>query len=146
MKRFEAGSSFEQLIFQKKNFFRGTYFLRTVTFSEKLVLRNQLHCIYTRKDVPLSIIHSFQQRMAWFDFEILHFFIDENGKRCMNLRKGCVTIAAFQKVGSNCGIFKQALGNRPNEFHMICGLKDVAMKNLIRIEQPVTFEGPTMWQ
>ena len=37
----------------------------------------------------------------------------------------------FQKVGSNCGIFKQVLENRPNEFHRI-----------LIIEQPITFEGP----
>ena len=37
----------------------------------------------------------------------------------------------FQKVGSNCGIFKQVLENRPNEFHMI-----------LIIEQPITFEEP----
>ena len=50
---------------------------------------------------------------------------------------------AFQKVGGNCYIFKQALENRPNEFYrIICGLRDVATK----IEKPVTFEGPMMWQ
>lgn len=67
--------------------------------------------------------------MSWFELEVPQIFIAESSKQCIN-----------------CDIFKQALGNRPNEFHMICGLKDVAMKNLIRIEQPVTFEGPTMWQ
>ena len=36
----------------------------------------------------------------------------------------------FQKVGSNCGIFKQVLENRPNEFHRI-----------FIIEQAITFEG-----
>ena len=35
-----------------KNLFRSRYLLRTVPFSEKLVLRNQLHCIYTWKDFP----------------------------------------------------------------------------------------------
>ena len=33
---------------------------------------------------------------------------------------------SFKKVGSNCGIFKQALENRPSEFHSICGSKDLA--------------------
>ena len=69
---FEAGSSSKQLHFQKKNFFRSRYFLRTVTFCEKLVLRNQLYCIYTWKD--LTIIHSFKYTMDWSDFEIPHFF------------------------------------------------------------------------
>ena len=27
----------------------------------------------------------------------------------------------------NCGILKQALENMPNEFHRICGSKDVQM-------------------
>ena len=28
----------------------------------------------------------------------------------------------------NCGIFKQASENCPNDFHSICGSKDVAMR------------------
>ena len=36
---FEANSSSKQLLFQKKNVFRSRYFLRTVTFSEKVNLR-----------------------------------------------------------------------------------------------------------
>ena len=32
------------------------------------------------------------------------------------------------KVGSNCGILKQALENRPNEFHRVCCSEGVEMK------------------
>ena len=84
-------------------------------------MRNQFHCIYTRNDFPLTIIDSFKYSMSWSDFEIPQFFIVENShsKQCMSFNTGCVTIVAFQIVGSNCGIFKQALENRPNEFHKI---------------------------
>ena len=61
----EAGSSSEQLIFQKKIFLRSRCFLRTVTFSEKLVVRNQLHYIYTGKDFPLTITYSFKNTMGY---------------------------------------------------------------------------------
>ena len=67
----------------------------------------------------------------------------------MNFNTECATNATFQKVGGIFGIFKQALENRPNEFHSICESKDVATKicyKQLRIEQPVTFEGPMMSQ
>ena len=66
--------------------------------------------------------------MAWSHFEIPQLFIVEISKQCINLNKGYVTNVTFEKVGSNGGIFKQASENRPNEFHKICGLKDVALK------------------
>ena len=46
--------------------------------------------------------------MGWFDFEIPQFFIVENSKQSMNFNTGCVANVTFQKVGSNCGTFKQA--------------------------------------
>ena len=46
----------------------------------------------------------------------------------MNFNTGCDTSVTFLKVGNNCRIFKQALKNKPNEFHSICGSKDVATK------------------
>ena len=46
----------------------------------------------------------------------------------MNFNTKCATNVIFEKVGSNCGIFKQTLESRPNEFHSICGSKDVAAK------------------
>ena len=46
----------------------------------------------------------------------------------MNFNTECPTNATFQKVGGIFGIFKQALENRPNEFHSICESKDVATK------------------
>ena len=76
---FEADSSFIQLLFQNKNF-RSSYFLRTVTFSEELVLRNQLHSTYTWKSFPWTIIYSFKYSMSWSDFYITQFFIVENSK------------------------------------------------------------------
>ena len=55
------------------------------------------------------------------------FFIVENSKQCINFNTRCVTNVTFSKVGSTCGIFKQALENRPNESRRICGSKSVAM-------------------
>ena len=91
---FVAGNSFEQLVF-RNTFFGSRYFLRRVNFSEKLVLRNQLHCIYTRKEFPLTIIYSFEYSMGWSDFETPQFFIVENSKQCMNFNTECVTNVAF---------------------------------------------------
>ena len=101
-----------------KNLFRSRYLLRTVPFSEKLVLRNQLHCIYTWKDFPSTIIHFIKYTRGWSDFEILQFFIIENRRQCMNFNAGCVTNMICSKVGSNCGIFKHVFGS-----------KDVVMKD-----------------
>ena len=63
----------------------------------------------------------------WSDFDNPQFFIVESSKQCINFNTRCVTNVTFQKVGSNCDIFKEALENRPNEFHSICSLKDVAI-------------------
>ena len=84
-----AGTSSEQLLFQKKNF------LGAVTFSEKLVLLDVLHSTYTWKDFPLTSIHSFKYTMIWSDLEIPLSFIVENSKRCMNFNTGCVTNVTF---------------------------------------------------
>ena len=70
------------------------YFLRTqtsfraVTFSEKLVLRNHRHSIYTWKDFPLTMIHSFKYNVSWSTFEIRQFFIIESSKQCKNFNTG----------------------------------------------------------
>ena len=73
----EASGSSAQLLFQKNNFL-GT----GISWEESLfvVLRNQLHSIYTWKDFQLTIIYSFKYTMGWSDFEILQFFIIENTK------------------------------------------------------------------
>ena len=52
--------------------------------------------------------------MVWFDFEIPQFFFDETRKQRINLNTGCVKNVTFQEVGSNFGIFKQALKNSPS--------------------------------
>ena len=55
----------------------------------------------------------------------------------------------FWKVGGNHGIFKKALKMRPNELHSICTSEKVAIaicEKQLKIEQPVTFEVPTMWK
>lgn len=74
-------SSSEKLLFQMKTFFDSTYFLKKVTFFEKLVLRDQLQSIYTSKDFPLTITYSFRYAMIWSDFETPQLFIDENSKQ-----------------------------------------------------------------
>ena len=66
--------------------------------------------------------------MGWSDFEIPQLFVIGNSKKCMNFNTGCATNVSFQKVSSNCSVFKQALENRPNEFLSICVSKDVATK------------------
>ena len=65
--------------------------------------------------------------MSLPDFEIAQFCIVENVKQYIHFNTECVKNMAFPKVGSNFDIFKQALGNRPNEFCGICDSKDVAM-------------------
>ena len=87
--------------------------------------------------------------MVWCDFKILQFLIVENTKNRINFNTGCVTNLTFQEVGSNCGIFKQVSENSSNEFRSTCSSKDVAMRiclKKLKIEQPVTFEGPRSWQ
>lgn len=56
------------------------YFLRAVTFPEKLILRSQLHDKYVRKDSSLTIIHSFKVTMSWTIFKISQFFIVESSR------------------------------------------------------------------
>ena len=80
----EVGVASKQPLFQRNNFFRSRYFLRAVTFSEMLVLRNQVCCIYTWIDYPLTIIYSFKYTKGWSDFkyskgwsEITQFIIIE---------------------------------------------------------------------
>ena len=46
-----------------------------------MVLRNQFYNIYTWKDFPLTIIHSFKYSMVSSDFEILQSFIVESSKQ-----------------------------------------------------------------
>ena len=46
----------------------------------------------------------------------------------MSFNTVCATNVTFWKIASNCGIIKQALENRPNEFHGICWSQDVATK------------------
>ena len=59
------------------------YFLRAVTFPEKLILRSQLHDKYVRKDSSLTIIHSFKVTMSWTIFKISQFFIVESSRQCI---------------------------------------------------------------
>ena len=39
----------------------------------------------------------------------------------------------ISKVASNCATFKKAFEDRPNEFHGICGSKDIAIANCYKI-------------
>ena len=77
---------------------------------------------------PPSMIKVLFEWPFWSDFQISQSFIVENSKQCINCNTESVTNVTFQKVGTNCGIFKQALENSPNEFRSICGSKDVAMR------------------
>ena len=45
--------------------------------------------------------------MSWSDFEVPHIFIVKSSKQCIN-----------------CGIFKQFLEKRSDQFYSICGLED----------------------
>ena len=98
---FRSGAFCGQLLFQKRNLFRGRYFLIKSLFL--LVLRNQFHSIYTWKD--LTSIHFFKHSMVRSSFEIPQFFIVENSKQPINFNS--VTNVYFWKPGSNFGIFKR---------------------------------------
>ena len=71
------------------------FFQKTVTFPEKLVLRNQFQGIYTWKDFQLTSIHSFKYIMVWSDFDIPQSFIVENSKQSINFNTGCVRKGTF---------------------------------------------------
>ena len=87
---FEASTSPEQLLFQKKKFFRGWYFFSAVNFSEMLVMRNQIYSIFIWRGFLLTIIHSLQYTMSWLKIEIPQFSIVESSKQCINFNTGCV--------------------------------------------------------
>ena len=65
--------------------------------------------------------------MSWSDFEIPQFFIVECGKQCIHFNTGHVTNVTFPKIGSICGVFNQALENRPDVFYSTRGSKDNAI-------------------
>ena len=46
----------------------------------------------------------------------------------MSFNTVCATNVTFWKIASNCGIIKQALENRPNEFHGIVDHKMLQQK------------------
>ena len=68
-----AGTSSEQLLFQKKNYLTAGIFWKQSLFL--IVLRNQFHSIYTWKDISLTSIHSFKYTMIRPNFEFSHSFI-----------------------------------------------------------------------
>ena len=126
------------MYFLKQVFLPNSHFFRRKTFlganiSWELVLCNQPCSIYTWKDFPLTIIYSFKYSMIYSDFQIPQFFIAKISKQCINSETGCVTNITFQKVGSNCSIFKQPSKNSPNEFRSISGSKNVCNDNLLKL-------------
>ena len=60
--------------------------------------------------------------MGWSDVQ--------KSRQCMNFNTGCFTNVTFSKVVNNCGLFKQALKNTPNESHRICGSKCICGINV----------------
>ena len=119
---FEAGTTnSEHLLFRSRNF------LKTVTFSEKLVQRKHLHSIYTWKDFPLNSMHFFKYSMVRSDFEIPQPFIVESSEQHINFN--CVTNMSFWEPGSNFGIFKQTSKNSP--YHL--WFKRCCNENLLKI-------------
>ena len=77
------------------------------------------------------------------DFEIPPFFIFENSKQSINFNS--VTNVSFWEPGSNFGIFKQPSKNSPCHLWFKRCYKENLLK-IVKIEQPVSFEGPRMWQ
>ena len=73
------------------------------------------------------MIHFFKYAINWSDFEIPQLFIVKNSKQRISFNIGWVTNVTFWKAGGNCGIFKQTLESRPNEFCRICSSNNVAM-------------------
>ena len=90
---FEAGTSSEQLLFQKKNFLVAGIYCEQSLFL--IILHNQFHSIYTWKDFSLTIVHSFKYAMVWSDFESLKSFIVEISKQRINFNVGCDTNVTF---------------------------------------------------
>ena len=93
------------------------YFLEDA-FAEKshfflIVLRNQLHRIYTWKDYTWTNIHSFKYSMVRSYLEIPQSFIFEKSKQLINLNTGCVLNVSFWELGGSFIIFKQASENSP---------------------------------
>ena len=120
---FEASTSSQQPLFQKKNFLGAVISWKQSFYL--IVLHNQFYNIFIWKDFPLTSIHSSKYTIAWSDFAIPQFLIVENSKQRINFNIGCVT---FWELVNNCGIFKQALENSPKEFCITCGSKDVTMR------------------
>ena len=133
---FEASTSPEQLLFQKKKFFRGWYFFSAVNFSEMLVMRNQIYSIFIRRGFLLTIIHSLQYTMSWLEIEIPQFYIVESRKQCINFNTGCVKNVTIQKVVSNFGIFKQALESKQIPQHL--WFKRCCCNNILKIAKKWT--------
>ena len=75
--------------------FLGAGILENSHFSEKLLLRNQVHNRYTWKNFPLTSIHSFDYTLIWFGFELPQSFIVKNSKQCINFIGGCATNVIF---------------------------------------------------
>ena len=69
--------------------------------------------MYTWKHIPLTIIHSSIHTMSWSDFEIPQFFPQ--------------ILSPIPQIGSICGVFNQALENRPVVFYSTRGSKDNAI-------------------
>ena len=128
---FEASTSPEQLLFQKKKFFRTWYFFSAVNFSEMLVMRNQIYSIFIRRGFLLTIIHSLQYTMSWLEIEIPQFCIVESSKQCINFNTGCVKNVTIQKFVSNFGIFKQALESKRIPQHL--WFKRCCCNNMLKI-------------
>ena len=106
---FSTATASEKLLFQNKELsrtytfseeelFRSRYFLKTVTFSEKLVPRNQVHNIYTWKNVALTSTNFLEYTMTWSDFELPQSFIVENSKQCINFSTYVLQMWFFRKL------------------------------------------------
>ena len=95
---YEAGSSSKQLHFQKNNFFRSRNFLRTATFPEKLVLRNQPHSICTWKGFPLASIHSFKYSRGRLTLKFLSCLLLKIENNVLIPIKDALQMLLFRKV------------------------------------------------
>ena len=103
--------------------------MKTVTFSEKLVPRNQVHNIYTWKNVPLTSTNFLEYTMIWSNFELPQSFIVENSKQCINFNTYVLHMWFFRKLIVIVVSSNKLRKNSPNDFHSIYCAKSGQMRS-----------------
>ena len=126
--------------FISRTFFKSGYFLTTVILSS----------IYTWKYFPLTIIHPLKYTTTYgLIFTLPNSLLLKVADNVLFSIRNVLYTWLFRKFVLIVLSSNKALENRPNEFHSICGLKDVAATVCLKqfkIQQPFIYEGPPKWQ